>query len=806
MPDFQYEDMGLVTIGAGVSILYYALEKSLGTYDIQTLIVIGTILVYSLMTQALINKVRRSRTKLRQSEKQYRLIAENATDVIWVLDENLRFTYLSPSVTTLTGYSPEEIRELTVKQILAPNFYREATRIIDKRKEKTPGAGQESVSFEYQQRIKDDTMIWMEALASFIYDEKGELERIQGVSRDITRRKMAEEALRRVNETLEAKVQERTAELETSNQQLNDEIVTRREAEKRLRESESRYRSIFENTSAATIIIDQEMTIILANTGFETITGYSKAEIEGSKSWLEFIDVNDLEKVLHFIRKSDEQKPASQICECSFVDKFGSKHNILVSYAEIPESRQSVISLSDVTDLKAAEKQIYHQAFYDTLTNLPNRTLFMDHLNMALKRRKRSDQYHFAVIYLDIDRFKNVNDSLGHIAGDQLLLLFSKRIEKCLRDIDTLARFGGDEFVILLEDIDKPDSAIQISDRIIEALNKPFNLNGHDVFTTASLGIVLNTETYDNPENIIRDADAAMYYAKERGKARYELFDYTLHEKIQYLFELESDLRKAVEGDELELYYQPIVSVKTGDLIGFEALVRWNHPRHGLIMPSDFIPIAEETGLIIPIGRWILREACMQMKTWQENSTEISNFFMSVNISGKQLPTPGLVEEVRDILSESKISPSQLKLEITESVVMEDTQLAIDVLTRLKDLGLQIVIDDFGTGYSSLSYLQQLPIDALKVDRSFVMPMRKEIVENRQIVEAIITLAHRLGINVIAEGVETDEQRLILSDMKCHSAQGYYFSKPMNKGTTGTYLKNGKKSLLPLPIPLLLEE
>ncbi len=787
----NFEAISLVIIGLAISGAYYGLETILGIRDTQTNIIMATIIVYSVVTQSLINKTRRSQDRLRESERKYRLLAENATDVIWTVDRDLRFTYISPSIKALSGYDVDDLTGKAVGEILSPES---RERVLSRfQKMKTGGGHDEarSLSFEYEQVRRDGSTVWMEARATFVYNGDGALETVQGVSRDISRRKAAEDALRRVNENLEETVRRRTVALERSNEQLNGEVTVRRDAETRLRESESRYRSIFENTGAATVIIDREMVITLANSEVERITGYAKPDIEGKKSWLEFIDMNDMEKILRFINRRREKLPdAAKACECNFMDKAGNIRNILISYAAIPDTEESVVSMSDISELKAAEQQIYHQAFHDTLTNLPNRSLFLDHLSMAIKRRKRSEDYHFAVLYLDIDRFKYINDSLGHLVGDQFLISFAQRLQECLRDIDTLARLGGDEFAVLLEDIEGADSAIGIAERIQTALKAPFMVGDREIFTTASLGIVLNTGTYQQAETIIRDADAAMYHAKEKGKARFEIFDPTLHEKALLTLQLETDLRRAVEEDAFELYYQPIVSVKDGGLIGFEALIRWFHPVHGMVYPDVFIPIAEETGLIIPLGKWVLAEACRQMVKWNQFAHDPSRYFISVNISGKQFAHPTIVADIRQILAETGLPPEQLKLEITESVIMEDTSSALEALLQLKSLGAQIVIDDFGTGYSSLSYLQQLPIDTLKVDRSFVMPMRKEITENRQIVEAIISLAHRLGINVIAEGVETDEQRKILSDLKCQLAQGYLFSRPMNRESAGSYLQS----------------
>ncbi|MGD8468889.1 MAG: bifunctional diguanylate cyclase/phosphodiesterase [Desulfobacterales bacterium] len=572
----------------------------------------------------------------------------------------------------------------------------------------------------------------------------------------------SKEALREANETLEIKVKKRTAEL---------------------RESEMKYRTIFENTGTATIIIENDTTISLANSEFAHLAGFDKNEIEHSKSWLQFIDEKTQRKILNGEAVSDqpENNPTAPHFECTFIDKDGESKDMLCSQADIPGSEKSVVSLADITELKEAERQIYHQAFHDTLTNLPNRALFMEHLSMALKRAKRRDNYYFAVLYLDIDRFKLVNDSLGHSVGDHLIVAFANRIQESLRDLDILARFGGDEFVILLEDIENSEYASGVADRLQQGLKRPFNIEGKEVFAPASFGVVLNTRDYDDPEGIIRDADAAMYHAKENGKAQYKIFDKTLHKKALHLLERETDLRKAVNRDEFENHYQPIVDLQTASLVGFEALIRWNHPQLGLIYPGSFISIAEETGLIVPITKLIAQRACADLCRWQGQLKDELKLTMNINISSKHFLSPTLLDDIKEILNQTGMPSDQLKLEITETALMEDADETIRLVHRLKDLGLHLVIDDFGTGYSSLSYLQRLPIDTLKVDRSFVSRIQSEPDGNRNIVEAIISLAHRLKMMVVAEGVETEEQFAILLEMNCQFGQGYLFSKPLSK-------------------------
>jgi len=572
------------------------------------------------------------------------------------------------------------------------------------------------------------------------------------------------EALQESNETLEQKVIERTKELH---------------------DSEVLYRTIFENTGAATIIIQDDMTISLANSVLVNMSGYGKGEIEFKKTIVDFLDEKSSRAIL-----SDEGFLNNQeSLECKFINKQREEKDILLSITSIPGTEDHVASLTNISALKEAERQISHQAFHDTLTNLPNRALFLEHLNMAIKRGKRRPNYHFAVLYMDIDRFKLVNDSLGHYVGDNLLKAFAKRIRDSLRDIDTLARLGGDEFVILIEDIENEDYASIVAERLQQALKRPFMVNNKEVFAPASFGVVPNTKDYDLPEDIMRDADAAMYHAKEKGRAQFKVFDKKLHQKAQHLLQRETDLRKAIHRKEFVNHYQPIVSLKTRSVVGFESLIRWNHPQLGLIYPDSFISIAEETGLIIPITRLLLQEACIDLKSWQDQIQDLQKLTMNINISSKHFLLPGLLDDIKDILNGTGLPPDHLKLEITETALMEDVEETVRHVNRLRDYGLQIVIDDFGTGYSSLSYLQRLPIDTLKVDQSFVSRIENAPDGNRNIVEAIISLAHRLDMIVVAEGVENLEQHAILLNMGCQFGQGYLFSRPLPKDKVDELIK-----------------
>jgi len=434
-------------------------------------------------------------------------------------------------------------------------------------------------------------------------------------------------------------------------------------------------------------------------------------------------------------------------------------------------------SATDVTEQKQFEEQLLHDAFHDVLSGLPNRALFLNRLAHSIARGHRRSSYLFAVLFLDLDRFKTINDSLGHRAGDELLVQLARRLEQCVRPGDTVARLGGDEFTVLLDDIEDPRDAEIVADRILESLKQPFVMDRQEIVTSASIGIALSTTGYYRPEDLIRDADLAMYKAKAAGKARHAIFDRRMHEHAVEQLKLEADLRRAVARDEFILHYQPIISLQSGKIEGFEALVRWMHPTRGLVMPDTFIPIAEETGMINPLGWTVLRRACEQMKIWRDVFSKYPDLMLNVNLSGRQFRQPDLVRGIVSIIGDTGLPPEALNLEITETVVMESAQESRAVLAALREHGARMCIDDFGTGYSSLNYLHDFDIDSLKIDRSFVSRMAAG--SRPEIVQTIVDLSRSLGMSVTAEGVETDEQLAQLRELDCELAQGYLFARPL---------------------------
>ncbi|MHC0065441.1 bifunctional diguanylate cyclase/phosphodiesterase [Nostoc sp. UIC 10890] len=459
------------------------------------------------------------------------------------------------------------------------------------------------------------------------------------------------------------------------------------------------------------------------------------------------------------------------------------------SFAGILEANRQLEA--EINERKQAEEQLRHNAFHDALTGLPNRAFFIERLKNTLQRAKQQENYLFAVLFLDLDRFKVINDSLGHLKGDQFLIAIANRLEVCVRSTDTAARLGGDEFTILLDEIQSLSDAIKVAERIQQELTLPLELDGQEVFTTASIGIALSsTVDYDQPENLLRDADTAMYRAKVLGKARYEVFNPEMYTNALVRLQLENDLRRAIERHEFQLYYQPIVSLTNGRILGFEALLRWQHPERGLICPTDFIPLAEETGLIVKIGYWALHEACCQMQNWRLSHRINSLEKISVNLSVKQFSQPDLIEQIGQILHSTGLDAGSLMLEITESAILENGDEANAALSELRKMGIELSIDDFGTGYSSLGRLHNFPISVLKIDRSFVSPTDGNG-KNLEIIETIITLAHKLGMDVTAEGVETKEQLAFLRNLNCECGQGYFFSRPLdNAAAVELILKN----------------
>ena len=449
---------------------------------------------------------------------------------------------------------------------------------------------------------------------------------------------------------------------------------------------------------------------------------------------------------------------------------------------------------SEIEERKSAEARLLYDAFHDALTGLPNRALFVDRLEHVIGSIERHPEERYAVLFLDLDRFKVINDSLGHLVGDHLLVAVGERIASSLRPGDTVARLGGDEFGVLLQGMRDPGDALQVADRIQRSLTRSVLVEGHEMFVTASIGIAVQSDRYTKPDQVLRDADIAMYQATLKGKACSEIFDAAMHGSVVDRMQLEADLRRAVEhGEDFVLHYQPIVALRTGKLIGLEALVRWRHAARGLLAAGEFVPLAEESGTIVPLGEWAIRAACAQLGAWQDRIPALAAVTMSINVSGRQFRRPDCVEAVRRIVRESDIDPRQLAIEVTESVIMDDVESSAAKLGRLRDMGVQIHVDDFGTGYSSLSYLHRFPITAVKIDRSFVAGLPSQ--ESEEVIKAIVSIAESLDFDVIAEGVEAPSQLAKLEELRCRYGQGFYVSRPMEASAIEAWILNPARSV-----------
>jgi diguanylate cyclase (GGDEF)-like protein/PAS domain S-box-containing protein len=561
-------------------------------------------------------------------------------------------------------------------------------------------------------------------------------------------------------------------------EELSHYIAEQERISRALRESEEYFRNAFDH-AAGMALISPGGQWLQVNESLCGMLGFTEAEL--LKSDLQTISHEDDlgNDLVHLYQLIEGKIPHYQL-EKRYVHKFGHSIWVLQSASLIRgddnKPRQVIFQVQDISDRKRAEEQIHYAAFHDALTGLPNRTLLSDRLGMAVERAKRLKDYRFAILFIDLDRFKIVNDSLGHDMGDRLLVDLSRRLETCARKIDTVARLGGDEFAILLDSIPSHALATEVAERIQESLKLPFELEGQEFFTTASIGIAYSETGYERPEDILRDADTAMYRAKANGKARHEVFNVNMHTRALEALKMENDLRRAVENGEIIPFYQSIVSLKTGKIVGFEALARWRHPTRGFVSPVDFIPLAEETGLIIPLGQKMLEDACRQTYEWQKKFKQ--PLTISVNLSGNQFKQKNIVQEAADILIKTGLMPKDLRLEITESVLMHNAAAAEQVLNELKAIGVQLSIDDFGTGYSSLSYLHRFPFDILKIDRSFVSRMNTDK-ESLGIVKTIVRLAQELEKSVVAEGVETECHHEMLKRLSCQLGQGFLFSRPL---------------------------
>ena len=565
---------------------------------------------------------------------------------------------------------------------------------------------------------------------------------------------------------------------------------------RQLAERDQLFQLISENAADMIALVGSDGRRLYNSPAYQKVLGYSAEDLKSTSSF-EQIHPDDRPRVLEAAEKARLTGRGERM-EYRVRHKDGSWRTLESTASPIRNAKgqtdKLVIVNRDITERKRAEEMLAHNAFHDGLTNLPNRALFLDRLQHTLTLSKRHPNYKFAVLLIDVDEFRLVNDSMGHSAGDELLIQIGQRLRESVRradmvsrprisytpdqplDDDTLARLGGDEFAILLDDIRDPVEAVRVAERLQAELAAPFLVDQQEIVISASIGIAASTSPHTQAEDLLRDADIAMYRAKRAGKARCEVSDPAMHANAVKRLQLETDLRKAFDQAEFRVYYQPIVWLQTGRIAGFEALTRWQRPE-GILAPMEFIAVAEETGLIIPMNRQLLREACQHLRSWQSEFPSSPPLTMSVNLSSREFAQPDLASEIRKSLEETGVDPGCLQLEIIETIAMGDAEKSGHVLAHLKALGVRLSIDDFGTGYSSLSRLRRIPVDTLKIDRAFISNMDRDP-ESREIVRIIIMLAHNLGLKAVAEGTETEGQVNLLKQLNCEMAQGYFFSRP----------------------------
>ena len=684
---------------------------------------------------------------LRDSEQRYRMLAESISDVIFSTDPRLRPNYVSPSVNAVLGYSAEWILENGWNSIIANPQQLSGLQALLHRvgqalnKPQTLAQLRSEVPtqlFLFDCLRADGRKIPVELRLVLVWDESGAFEGILGVGRDISQQRRAEKDLRMAA-------------------------------------------TVFEHSTSAILITDPAGYIVQANDAFSRVSGYAVAQVLDQLPMM--LTVEDQQEAhMGYILKQLHQR-GSWEGELWLKRRDGEHYPAWVGITAVFDDEGDLASyvcfFSDISERKASEQRIHRLAYYDALTHLPNRTLFQDRLHTALQHAERQNAW-VVLMFLDLDRFKPINDSLGHAAGDRMLKEMASRLLECVAEDDTVARMGGDEFTLLLQPGASQQAAltraIHVAEQILASLVKPFVLEGREFFVTASIGIALSPQDGNELSQLMKNADTAMYHAKERGKNNFQFYQADMNASALERLELESDLRHALEQEEFTLYYQPQFSGDGKRLTGTEALLRWRHPRRGLVPPGDFIPVLEELGLVVEVGEWVLKEACRQLREWHQAKVRVPK--VSVNISARQFSDGQLGMRIANILQETGLPPACLELELTESILMREVSEAMQILDGLKRLGLSIAVDDFGTGYSSLNYLKQFPIDVLKIDRTFVdgLPSGEQ---DAQIARAIIAMAHSLNLAVIAEGVETHEQLEFLREHGCDEVQGYLFGRPM---------------------------
>ncbi|MCW9013439.1 MAG: EAL domain-containing protein [Gammaproteobacteria bacterium] len=680
------------------------------------------------------------------TKERYRNLVEYTSDWVWEVDQTGCYTYASPKLEAILGYQPTEVIGRTPFDLMPAGEAERVKQIFFTQ----IAEGELPIHRLINTNLhKNGRKVVLETSAIPVYDDAGKLKAYRGIDRDVT---------------------------ETFKQEQKENLAS----------------MVLDNTPEGVMIVDSHLRVISVNPAFTFTTGYSFKEMQGKKPSLLSSGKHDKSFYQQMWQRIDEmgywqgeiwnrRKNGEIYPEWMNINSIKNDAGDVLYYAAI---------FSDISSQEQIRQRLHTLAYYDDLTGLPNRELFNDHLDNALAQAHRHNKK-LAVMFLDVDRFKNVNDTLGHKVGDLLLQAVAENIRQCVRDSDSVSRFGGDEFTIILNDISRPEDAVKVVRKIVDVLSRPIKLSdGMELYATTSMGICIFPEDGNNSELLIKNADTAMYRAKEAGRNNYQFYTSDMSQDFAERLMLENDLRKAVEKNELSVAYQPQVNLITGEIIGFEALVRWQHDTHGWVSPMKFIPIAEDAGMIYQIGEWVLKQACQQIKIWREKFG--LNLRMAINISGHQLSRPKVVDYIVNTIDCLQLPHEAIELELTESSLMDNIDSVISVMDALNKTGIQLAIDDFGTGYSSLSYIKRFSIDKLKIDKSFIQDISSENNE-AEIVTAIIAMANNLGIEVIAEGVEKKEEIDFLYRHGCNEIQGYYFSEPKFPDEIDKMLLEGKR-------------
>lgn len=698
--------------------------------------------------------------ELIENERRYRLLAENVNDVIWAVDIDLNFTFISSSIYSMLGYTPDEIFRGAINGIVNRSDLRKLnTRLLSSLKTAVHDSLEKNAlifKIDLSVTTKTGAIVIVELKANYLHDDQNVLEGIFGIVRNVTEERQVERELLLAGQ-------------------------------------------VFENSNEAILVTNSKGIVIDANPAFSEVTQMSLNEIQwlrpddlinkkfhGNNFYNEvgmaIIQDDYWQGEVHYLRKNGEERV--------------SWTGISATKSPSGDVQNLILIFSDITERKVIERRIHKLAYFDPLTGLPNRSQMHERLEQMVTTA-RSNNTHISVLFLDLDRFKPINDSMGHPAGDAVLKEVAFRLKACIKDKDLVSRMSGDEFTIALTDRRNSDSAantaVKVGERIIHALQQPFLIEQKELFLTGSIGIAIYPNDGHTVTELLKNSDMAMYHAKSQGRNSVQFFDEQMNKKAVDLLEMENDLRYAIERKEFELYYQPQFASSDGRIQGVEALLRWHHETKGMISPGLFIPIIEDTGLIIPIGEWVLRKACSDMAKWQQEGVAIER--IAINVSARQFKQTGFIALVEEVINSTGIDPSQLELELTESLLIDDLEHTLEALSLLRKMGVRMAIDDFGTGYSSLNYLKRFPVDTLKIDQSFIRGL-PESAEDGQITRTIISMAHNLGLGVIAEGVETQEQLEFLRQVECEEVQGFYFSKPLPEKELLAFTKSHKNEPL----------